>query len=154
MEEDSEWQQGPKFLNLPVNQWPIKSAKDVTATAQESIGKMQKKSFSAVLTRSQVEKELSDKGHRRPPAGLVIQNLVDGKQFSNRTHLIKTVAWIWRAAKKFAAQNKILETLKWEAVPSRGVITVTEHQDALRDLFLAAKWCDLSNHYYRSIGRL
>ncbi len=137
--EDSEWQQGPKFLNLPVNQWPIKSAKDVTAAARESIGKMQKKSFSAALTRAQVKKVLSDKGHRQLPAGFVIQNLVDEKWFSNLAHLVKTVAWIWRAAKKFAAQSKILETLKWEAVPSRGVITVTERQDALRDLFLAAQ---------------
>ncbi|KAL1250911.1 hypothetical protein QQF64_018707 [Cirrhinus molitorella] len=59
LEEDSEWQQGPRFLNLPVNEWPFKSAKDVTASARENIGKMQKKSFSAALTRAQVKKELS-----------------------------------------------------------------------------------------------
>ncbi len=44
-------------LSLPVSEWPIKSAKDVTATARESISKMQKKSFSAALTRAQVKKK-------------------------------------------------------------------------------------------------
>ncbi len=64
---------------------------------------------------------------------------MDEGRFSNLTHLVKTVAQVRRAAKCFAAQNRILGTSKWEAVSSAGVFTVTEHQDALRDLFLAAQ---------------
>ncbi|GAA6077248.1 uncharacterized protein LOC122145514 [Tachysurus ichikawai] len=45
LDEDSEWQSGPKFLSLPVNEWPIKSAKDVAAAARENITKVQKKAF-------------------------------------------------------------------------------------------------------------
>lgn len=32
-----------------------------------------------------------------------------------------------------------MNKLKWEAVPLTGVITVNEHKDALRDIFLAAQ---------------
>lgn len=137
--EGSPWQQGPEFLSLPANEWPIKSAKDVSATARESVGKMQKKTFTAVLARAQVKKGPPDLEGRRPPAGAAVRNLVDEGRFSNLTHLVKAVAQVWRAAKCFAAQSRILGTPKWEAVSSAGVITATERQDALRDLFLAAQ---------------
>ncbi|KAJ8278530.1 hypothetical protein GJAV_G00088610 [Gymnothorax javanicus] len=138
LDEHSPWQQGPEFLSLPVDEWPIKSAKHVSATARDSVGKMQKKSFAAALIRAQVKEPL-DLERRRPPAGAAVRNLVDEGRFSNFAYLVKTVAWIWRAAKRFAAKNKILGTPKWEAVSSAGVITATERQDALRDLFLAAQ---------------
>lgn len=139
LDKNSPWQQGPKFLRLPADEWPIKSAKDVSATARESVGQLQKKSFTAALTRAQVKKEPPDPKCRRPPAGAAVQNLVDEGRFSKLTHLIKTVAQVWRAAKCFAAQSGILGTPKWEAVSSAGAITATERQDALRDLFLAAQ---------------
>jgi len=99
---------------------------------------MQKKSFAAALTRAQLKKS-PDLEHRRPPAGAAVRNLENEGRFSNLTHLVKTIAWVWRAAKCFAAKNKILGDPKWEAVPSAGVITTTERQDALRDLFLATQ---------------
>lgn len=102
--ENSPWQQGPKFLSLPAEEWPIKSAKDVSATGRESVGRMQKKSFAVALTRAQV-KEPPDLEHRRPPAGAAVRNLVDEGRFSNLTHLVKTIAWVWRAAKWFAAKK-------------------------------------------------
>lgn len=138
MAENSPWQQGPKFLSLPVEEWPIKSAKDVSVTARESVGRMQKKSFAAALTRAKV-KEAPNLEHRRPPAGAAVRNLVDEGRFSNLTRLVKTIAWVWRAAKCFAAKSKILGAPKWEAVSSARVITTIERQDALRDLFLATQ---------------
>lgn len=75
---------GPKFLSLPIEEWPIKSAKNLTVRAQETINKLQKKVFSAALTRSKVEQQestetLSKKdlvkfhvNSRRPPAGSVV----------------------------------------------------------------------------------
>lgn len=50
MDENSTWQQGSKFLSLPTDEWPTKSAKDVSATARESVEKMQKKSFTAAFS--------------------------------------------------------------------------------------------------------
>lgn len=66
LDENSPWQQGPKFLSLPADEWPIKSAKDVSATARENVGRMQKKSFAAALTRVQAKKEPPDQVHWRP----------------------------------------------------------------------------------------
>lgn len=107
LKEDSEWQNGPKFLSLPEDQWPIKSAKELAATAKDSINKLQKTAFVAALTRAKAkELELNQNQNqvqterRRPPAGSVIQNVVDIKHFSHLSRLIKTVAWIWRAAKR------------------------------------------------------
>lgn len=108
--ENSPWQRGPKFLSLPADEWPIKSAKDVSATAWENIGKMQKKSFAAALTRVQVKKKPPDQVRQRPSAGASVGNLVDEGRFSDLTSLVKTSAWVWRAARKFAAQNRILIT--------------------------------------------
>lgn len=48
------------------------------------------------------------------------------------------MAWIWRAAKKFLSA-KIRDEEKWEAVPSSGVLTVSERRDVFRDLCLAAQ---------------
>ncbi|KAB5567602.1 hypothetical protein PHYPO_G00234660 [Pangasianodon hypophthalmus] len=54
-QENSVWQNGPEFLKQPVEQWPKKSAKEVAAYAKEGIDRLQRKSFSAALTRSQVK---------------------------------------------------------------------------------------------------
>ncbi|XP_060762681.1 uncharacterized protein LOC132872105 [Neoarius graeffei] len=48
--EKSKWQSGPQFLQLPESEWPKKSAKDVAAQARDVVTKMQKKTFTAVLT--------------------------------------------------------------------------------------------------------
>jgi hypothetical protein len=43
-----------------VEEWPKKSAKEVAAYAKEGIDRLQRKSFSAALTRSQVRKNKGD----------------------------------------------------------------------------------------------
>lgn len=53
----SEWQSGPKFLQLSENEWPKKSSSDVATQARDNIMKMQKKSFIAVITHSQLKEE-------------------------------------------------------------------------------------------------
>lgn len=52
LKENSVWQEGPEFLRWPLEDWPIKSAKEVAADAGQSINKLQRKAFSAALTRA------------------------------------------------------------------------------------------------------
>nr|XP_057945469.1 uncharacterized protein LOC131139671 [Doryrhamphus excisus] len=144
LDKDSRWQNGPRFLSLPVNEWPTKTAKDLASTARENIQKMQRKAFAAI-TRSSKEKQAQEPtqrkettSHSRPPAPASIQ-LVEIKRFSSLTRLVKTVAWMWRAAKRFRGQNPAAGSPKWEAIPSTGVISAKEREDALRDVFLAAQ---------------
>ena len=57
--ENSVWQKGPKFMSSPVEYWPMKSASKVAADARELVSKLQRKAFSAVLTRAQAKKLLN-----------------------------------------------------------------------------------------------
>lgn len=142
--EESEWELGPKFLQLPESEWPKKSVQDVVAYARDEIIKMQKKTFVALLTRSQqraqdpsrVQKAVFKDG--KPPAAAAVHKLVDEKRFSSLRWLVETIAWTWRAAKKFL-QGKTGNKAKWEAVPPSGAITVNERDVVFRDLCLAAQ---------------
>ena len=67
--EDTAWQNGPSFLRLPLEEWPIKSAKDVVADARDSINKLQRKAFSAVVTRAQGKKGLGAVPQVNPKIG-------------------------------------------------------------------------------------
>ena len=51
------WQKGPEFLSSPVEDWPMKSTSEVAADAR--VSKLQRKAFSAVLTRAQANKLLN-----------------------------------------------------------------------------------------------
>ncbi|KAJ8004259.1 hypothetical protein DPEC_G00156950 [Dallia pectoralis] len=124
------------ILQLPDDEWPKKSARDVAAQAQDS-HKDPKKPSVAVLTRSSLKTAhypAHDPAYnparvesRRPPAGAAVRQrqLVDKRRFSNLRRLVGTVAWIWRAAKKFLSPMS-RDQEKWETVPSSGVLTVSE----------------------------
>lgn len=144
LDEGSNWQAGPKFLSLPESGWPVRSAKDVADEARENVVRIQKKAFVAALTRAGAKKESGQSPAQiptdlhRPPDGSTAVNLLAAKRFSNLTRLIKTLGQVWRAAKKFL-HVKAMGSSKWEAVQSAGVITVTEREDAFRDLCLSAQ---------------
>lgn len=99
--EDSEWQKGPRFLRLPVEEWSITSAKELAAAARDSITKLQKKPFVAALTRAKARKqyvkqalrqEVTQTEQSRSPAGSAVQTLVDVRRFSTLCQLVETVA--------------------------------------------------------------
>lgn len=50
---NSLWQQGPKFLAKPIEEWPMKSAAEVASSTREIVSTLQRKAFSSVTTRSQ-----------------------------------------------------------------------------------------------------
>ncbi|XP_033975580.1 uncharacterized protein LOC117473794 isoform X2 [Trematomus bernacchii] len=126
-----------------------------------SVNRLQKKTFVAALTRAKakaqvpsdpkdantqnplelkLDQEQTQTHPKRPPAGSAVLNLVNVKRFSNLSRLVKTVAWIWRAAKKFIrGKRQTANSPKWEAVSSSQVISVKEREDALRDIFLAVQ---------------
>ena len=150
-------------MKLPVDEWPVKSAKELVMAARDGVNRLQKKAFVAALTRAQAKAQLlpdpkdtdtqkpselkqdqeptqTQTQPKRPPAGSTVQELVDVKRFSNLSRLVKTVAWIRRAARMFMKGNKrTANNPKWEAVSFSKVISVTEREDALKDIFLAAQ---------------
>lgn len=99
---------------------------------------MQKKAFVAVVTRAKVKdleaKQEPTQGQnqvpiepQRPP--IAIHKLVEVRRFRVLAQLVRTVAWMWRAAKKFISPSKAVNKPKWEAVCSAGaggVISVRE----------------------------
>ncbi|GAA6075579.1 uncharacterized protein LOC123723901 [Tachysurus ichikawai] len=123
------WQNGPAFLQQPIEEWPHKSAKEVAAYAKEGLDKLQRKSFSAALTRAQAKRNKGDvfpevgvqkkesqsvvqqNGQhnpdklktliRRPLASSAVTKLIDIRKFSSLTKLIRVIALVWRAATRW-----------------------------------------------------
>lgn len=152
---NSTWQDGPEFLKWPVEEWPIQSAGEVAAQARESVNKLQRKAFSAALTRAQAKKsqqkedplamqenpcqEAKPTLPRRKPTGWV-RHLVDEKRFSSLTKLVRVIALIRRAAEKWLKRKPNPKQAKWEATaPNQAGLTGTELQHAREDLFLSAQ---------------
>ena len=56
LDGNSLWQRGPEFLTRAVEEWPIKSAAEVASGTREVVSKLQRKTFSAIITRVQAKK--------------------------------------------------------------------------------------------------
>ena len=164
LKENSTWQNGPEFLKWPVEEWPIRSAEEVAAHARESVNKLQRKAFSGALTRAQARRSQQKEDLeatqesprsetreekpvanptlllRRKPTGWV-KDLVEVRRFSSLSKLVRVIAWVCLAAKQWLKRKcRAPKQSKWEVTsPKQAVLTVKEHEDALKDLFLAAQ---------------
>ena len=166
LDEDSVWQKGPMFLSGPVEDWPMKSASEVAADAREMVSKLQRKAFSAVLTRAQAKKLLN-------PAspvgeGPIVTDGVSGAPASSENGMkltsieTKETEMLWGARlidqvdpRRCSSLTKLCGVVgyvrravkKWLArvgrapMPAKweGVLTVKERKAAFQDLCLAAQ---------------
>ena len=77
---ESEWQRGPKFLQMPVGEWPIKSEAKVSALPE-------------------VKKSFVGRVSRIPSSSL--GSIVSYERFSSLNRLLRTMAWIEKLQKKY-----------------------------------------------------
>ncbi|KAK5920107.1 hypothetical protein CgunFtcFv8_023947 [Champsocephalus gunnari] len=106
-----------------VEEWPIRSAGEVAAQARESVDKLQRKAFSAAITRAQAKIKQRDaclqdpQGNRnrksqweKPRAkqtptrnltGKTVKDPVEVKRFCSLQKRVGVIAWVWRAARKW-----------------------------------------------------
>lgn len=160
--EGSEWQQGPKFLSWPEDEWPVKTASEIVTSVADDVKKLQRKAFSAAVTRAQAGKISSSSNTdvgaywknstpqpqikaqgltpvvERKPWGVALVHLVEPEQFSNLSKLCGTIAWVQRAAESWLRTiNKASSSAKWEVKCRR--LSVEERTAAFQDLALAAQ---------------
>ena len=154
------------FLSGPVEDWPMKSASEVAADAREMVSKLQRKAFSAVLTRAQAKKLLN-------PAspvgeGPIVTDGFSGAPASSENGMkltsieTKETEMLWGARlidqvdpRRCSSLTKLCEVVgyvrravkKWLARVGRAsmpakweaVLTVKERKAAFQDLCLAAQ---------------
>ncbi len=141
LSEGSLWQKGPEFLSWPVETWPKKSAGEVVVHARENVNKLQRKAFTAAVTRAQgkdFKGPTIEKPHTIPTVGQgdesAQKSLVEAGRFSSLNKLVSVVAWVLRAVKMWLEiKQKSREQLK---APR---LTAKERENALKHLFLEAQ---------------
>lgn len=166
LNEWSEWQQGPEFLKFPKTDWPMKMASEITPSAAEDVGKLQRKAFSAVVTRAQLKEitglngpdikadlkheevnsrptspavldATSAAGTQGRPWAIGLVRLVEPQRFSSLSRLCGSIAWTRRAAETWLRRRKAPDSAKWEANCS--ILSIEERAQAFRDLVLASQ---------------
>ncbi|XP_058476292.1 uncharacterized protein LOC131448154 [Solea solea] len=154
LDENSTWQNGPKFLSSPVKDWPMKSAATVAAEARETVNRLQRKAFTAVLTRTQAKGSLKPANKATDvlePAeleaksvdtkanetlwGAALIDQVGPEKYSSLAELCGVVGYTRRAVKTWlACIGRAPIPAKWGVV-----LSVKELEAAFHDLCLAAQ---------------
>lgn len=77
--------------------------------------------------------------------GLIASKLLNVEKFSSLSRLVRATAWVRRVVKKcLKIRTKTSGSSKWEVkslerIFKEAILTVSEQEDALEDLFLAAQ---------------
>lgn len=165
LDEGSEWQQGPGFLRRPEAEGPGKMASEIATNVADDVKRLQRKAFSAVVTRSQTEKFSgpsntdvgADSGgsalqpppkdqcptpaaekRTKKPRGVALVRLVGPKRFSSLSKLSGTVAWIRRAVESWL--NTKYQASSSPKLEARGPeLSVEERTIAFQDLAIVAQ---------------
>ncbi|XP_032410348.1 uncharacterized protein LOC116714123 isoform X3 [Xiphophorus hellerii] len=168
LQEDSQWQNGPKFLLQPIDQWPKRSAKDIAISAKEGVEKLQRKAFSAVITRAQskqTKEKLCDEGVTKnalkatkckerdrelkiSPLTFIAKQLIQERRYSSLSKLVRVIAWVRRAVENWKltleshhSGRKVKVKISTDIKQStiHPGLSVKECENALREVFLAAQ---------------
>lgn len=165
LDEGSEWQQGPGFLRRPEAEGPGKMASEIATNVADDVKRLQRKAFSAVVTRSQTERFSgpsntdvgADSGgsalqpppkdqcptpaaekRTKKPRGVALVRLVGPKRFSSLSKLSGTVAWIRRAVESWL--NTKYQASSSPKLEARGPeLSVEERTMAFQDLAIEAQ---------------
>lgn len=167
LDKGSRWQEGPEFLKQPQSNWPMKTASEISPSVTEDVGKLQRKAFSAAVTRAQAQQKLDSgskadmasdckeedeskaaldslaipdrvpKSKQRKPWGISLVDLVKPQRFSSLSKLCGIVAWTRRAAETWLKVHQTPELPKWEG--DHAILSVEERKQAFQDLVLAAQ---------------
>lgn len=87
--EGSAWQEGPGFFELPFEDWPVKTAREIVSSVIEEIRGLQRKAFSARVTAAETQ------SCKWPgPTITALVRLVEPKRFSSLTRLCGAVGWL------------------------------------------------------------
>ncbi|KAL1254332.1 hypothetical protein QQF64_016561 [Cirrhinus molitorella] len=124
LKEESVWQNGPKFLKQPVEEWPKKSAKEVAAYIKEGIDKLQRKSFSATLTRAQIIRnqgsakaviEAPIRSERKKDQSCPLQNNPYGKEPGTGIQRATDSSAVMKLidTKRFSSLTKLVRVIAW-----------------------------------------
>ncbi|KAL2096014.1 hypothetical protein ACEWY4_008162 [Coilia grayii] len=128
--EGSVWQEGPAFLKLPVENWPVKTAREIISSVSEEIRGIQRKAFSAAVTASGAP-------FWKCPAIVALVKLVEPKRLSSLTRLCGAVGWLKRAVDTWLGRyTQIPDCLKWE---ERAYLSAGERATAFKFLALEAQ---------------
>ena len=168
LDEGSEWQQGPAFLSWPVAEWPVKTASEIVTSVADDVKRLQRRAFSAIITRSQARessslgkvdvgaemkapaeqpqlKTLKNHGStsaaekpKRKPWGVALVQLVRPERFSTLSKLCGTIAWVRKVA-EFWLKTNSLDSSPAKWEGRSPSLSAEERTEAFQDLALAAQ---------------